>query len=219
MSSFPWLKLGVDDWLGNEAIRLLTLPERGALIDLMLYTWVRGSIPDNEGQLARLLGVTPTIFRRVWPSVQKLFVNHPTESGRLVHPGLEEQRARAEARTEVLSESGRRGAKKRWAGVAGVAKGMKPPDGHPKGEAKGQAMGRPSGGDSDKSRTDKKQTKDKASPSPSPHGGRSARLDEKQEVSDDTPKTGDAEARTAYDPQRWDALRRSVENVSEAGDS
>ena len=208
MSSFPWLKLGVDDWLGNEAVRLLTLPQRGALIDLMLYTWVRGSIPDNEAQLARLLGVTPTIFRRVWPTVRELFVGHPTEIGRLVHPGLEEQRARAEARSQVLSESGRRGAKKRWAGVAEVANRTKPPDGHPKGHPKGRAMGRPLGSDSIENRTDKKQTKDKASPSPSPHGGRSARLNEKQPDGRSTPS----------DDEKWSEVRTEINRKLQDGD-
>lgn len=185
MSDLPWFKLGADDWLANEAVRLLNLTERGALIDLMVYVWFRGSIPDDEGQLARLLGVKPATFHKVWPGVRELFVEHPTENGRLVHAELEQQRERAEAKRRRFSESGRRGAEKRWGAVTEVADGMKPASDKNRGHLKGQAIARPSPGDSkEKEKKNKKENAVEAAPSHLPQEGRAARLNE---------KTGDVE--------------------------
>lgn len=126
-----------------------------------------------------------------------------------MHPELEEQRERAEARTKVLSASGRRGAEKRWAGVAKVADRMKPLEGHPEGHPRGGAIGRPSRGDSNKSRTDKKKTDAEAAPSLSPQGGRSARLNEKQPDGPFTPS----------DAERWTKVRADIDQkLQDSGD-
>ena len=205
MSDLPWVRFEAADWIASEDVRFLTPAERGVLIDLMAHAWVHGSIPADEGRLTRLLTMTPRQCGKIWPSLRALFVDHPTESGRLVHPALELQRQHVEARRRVLAESGRRGAEKRWSGVAKVADEMKPGKGHPI----GQAMGGPSRADGrERERKKEKKTDGEAAPSPSPRTGRSARLDEKQPDGRSTPS----------DEEKWNEVRAEINRELQDGD-
>lgn len=67
---FEWFKLVVDEW--EEWTEGLELDEEGALIRLICVQWKRGSIPDDEKQLRRLLR-GPRAFDRIWKALEPLF--------------------------------------------------------------------------------------------------------------------------------------------------
>lgn len=79
------------DFLTDENVVVMSLQERGAYITLLCLCWQQGTLPSDVDRLARLCGVPPTVFRRLWPALALCF--RPAEtSDRLVHPRLEKER-------------------------------------------------------------------------------------------------------------------------------
>jgi len=107
----PWFKFFPRDFLASEAVTLMTLAERGALITLMCFAWNDGSLPADNAKLARLCRVTDEEFTDVWPALKPSFQK---QGKRLVHPGLEHERREALKRKERLSAAGKKGADTRW---------------------------------------------------------------------------------------------------------
>lgn len=87
----PAFQFYAADWLADEAVRTMSLAERGAYIDLLAFCWREGSIPDDATRCARLLGCATDEVRDVWPVVRARFMEG--EGGRLVSRRMEEQRA------------------------------------------------------------------------------------------------------------------------------
>jgi hypothetical protein len=69
--SRPWMPLYVGDYLADTR-RLSTL-EHGAYLLLIMDYWQNGSIPDDDGALARIAGLTPKEWAKVKPAVLRLF--------------------------------------------------------------------------------------------------------------------------------------------------
>lgn len=61
----------VKDWL--TATMHMTNAERGAYFSWLAFQWVNGVLPADEVQLARIGGVAPEEFARVWAIVGKKF--------------------------------------------------------------------------------------------------------------------------------------------------
>ena len=59
------------DWLSGT--RILSLAQRGALIDLLSHSWLFGALPREPIALARILGVGVEEFNLVWPDVASFF--------------------------------------------------------------------------------------------------------------------------------------------------
>lgn len=96
-------------------------------MSLMCHAWNSGTLPSEEGKLARLCGASEEEFREVWPAIKPCF---DIEDGRLVHPGLEELRQEALRTKRKLSAAGTKGANARWGDRSdGVAK-AEPSSGH-----------------------------------------------------------------------------------------
>ncbi len=63
----------VGDWL--EATADLSLEEQGAYLRLLAHMWKReGSLELRPDLLARLLGVDPRTWKRLWSKLRRLFV-------------------------------------------------------------------------------------------------------------------------------------------------
>jgi uncharacterized protein YdaU (DUF1376 family) len=53
----------------------MTAEQSGAYMFLLIDCWIKGSLPNDEVRLAKIIGVTRTYFvRRIWPDIQFLFV-------------------------------------------------------------------------------------------------------------------------------------------------
>lgn len=78
------------DFLGDEEQTLMSLPEVGAYIRLMSRCWLKGSLPPEVPELARLCGATTGQMRKFWPAISKCF--NQRADGRWIHPRLEKER-------------------------------------------------------------------------------------------------------------------------------
>ena len=100
------------DWLSSSAVRRMTYTERGIFLELLLFSWCDGGIPDDDVEIAKLLHITVGAWRKCAPRIRPRFI--PQGDGLLVNVRLEQVRAEQEAHARERSEAGKAGAKKRW---------------------------------------------------------------------------------------------------------
>jgi len=102
------------DWLASSSVRRMTLAERGAYIDLLAYAWRDGGIPDDEAELARLLQVSPRVWRRMAPRILAEFSETADGAdGLLANPRQERERAKLKSWREKSALGGAKSATKR----------------------------------------------------------------------------------------------------------
>ena len=99
------------DWLASSSVRRMTLAERGAYIDLLAYAWQDGGLPDDDAEIARMLQVSISVWRKLARRVRPRFEG---QEGRLINARLERVRAEQAAYRERQAKAGRTGASKRW---------------------------------------------------------------------------------------------------------
>lgn len=93
----PWMPLYVGDYLADT--RHLSTIEHGAYFLLILHYWQRGGLPDDDVQLARIVGVDFAQWEEIKPTLSKLF-----------QPGWRHKRIDAEiAKCEQRVAAGRKG--------------------------------------------------------------------------------------------------------------
>jgi uncharacterized protein YdaU (DUF1376 family) len=100
------------DFLGDGDQAGMSLQETGAYARLMCYEWNShgDGIPDDAIRAANMVHAAPGAMRKMWPAIRSMFVAHPTEPGRLVHPRLEKERAKQNIFRRRQSDA----SKKRW---------------------------------------------------------------------------------------------------------
>ncbi len=69
--SKPWMPLYVADYLRDT--RRLTLAEHGAYLLLIMEYWTAKSLPNDDRQLARIIGASPAEWRKIKPAVTPFF--------------------------------------------------------------------------------------------------------------------------------------------------
>jgi len=101
------------DFLSDENVISMTFEERGIYITLLCSCWIQGSIPADPEKLNRLL---PGYSNEsgIPSQVLECFTEMEGDSKRLVHPRLDKERQKQADFKDVKSESGKRGAQKRW---------------------------------------------------------------------------------------------------------
>jgi uncharacterized protein YdaU (DUF1376 family) len=98
------------DYTSSQRVRLLTLEEEGAYINLLCSCWLHGSIPADPEMAARLIGkgcsttLATTVLTMFTPSI---------EPGRLVHSRLERERLKQSDWREKSASGGRKSAELR----------------------------------------------------------------------------------------------------------
>lgn len=117
---YPYFPFYVADWLTSETVVTMTLEQRGAYITLLCHQWIKGSIPDDIGGLAALVGVDSTAMAELWHTLKKCFVPYSKGHGRLVNQRLLSEWQKSRKVSFLKAEAGRKGAKARWSkGVTG----------------------------------------------------------------------------------------------------
>lgn len=100
----PWFKKFPRDWIGNAAVRRLSLPARGLLADLEClmhearpygHLLINGSKVSND-ELARILGISPEVLRDLIPELIKAGILKMTRANVLTHPQMIAQDAAAQ---------------------------------------------------------------------------------------------------------------------------
>ena len=143
-ASFPFQ---AKDWQSSEAVRLMSLAERGAFIGLLAASWVAGgeypcTIPDDDRAIATLLGVSLREWKTVAKAVRNQFESAP--NSRLRNARLYGEWVALQQRRKAKSEGGSRGAARRWRASAPLAPTPNS-DGIPNGIANGIAIGSANG--------------------------------------------------------------------------
>lgn len=110
-----------------------SLEEVGAYTRLLLYEWDNGSLPTDIKKLSQVAGTTPKRFQKVSKTVLAKFTM--TDQNRFINERLERTRQEQENYRKSQSESGKRGAEKRWK-KHGKPNGnpISKPNGNPNGE-------------------------------------------------------------------------------------
>lgn len=115
MTKSPAFQFYPGDFLSDGHQMVMELDEVGAYIRLMCVCWKEGSIPKDLGTLARLVRANGAEeMKRIWPALEPCFEEHPDDPDAWVHPRIEKERAKQQARRKKQSAGGRKGAKKRW---------------------------------------------------------------------------------------------------------
>ena len=99
------------DWLADMRIRMLPWASRGLYMELLCYCWREDWIPADSSAIAQLCGCHDLAI--VEPCLQ-LFQPHPSDSSKLIHQRLVEEKLKQDQYREERSLSGKRGAKLRW---------------------------------------------------------------------------------------------------------
>jgi len=108
------------DYASSQRVRLLTLEEEGAYINLLCSCWLHGSIPADPAMAARLVGkgcsatLATTVLTMFTPSSQ---------AGRMVHDRLERERLKQSDWREKSASGGRKSAELR----KGASTTLQPP--------------------------------------------------------------------------------------------
>ncbi len=98
-STDAWMPLVIGDYLG--ATSHLTMEQSGAYVHLLMHQWRAGSVPADEGSLARLCRCTTTRWRnRIGPKVLAFFT---VADGALVQPRLQRERRKAGEKSQYFS--------------------------------------------------------------------------------------------------------------------
>lgn len=114
MKRTPWMPMFVDDFTASTVD--MTTDEVGAYIRLLCHLWSRGPLPIDEAVICRIAGCKP----RTWRSISSRFSPCARDDGTagLSQTRLEAERFKRSRFEHERSESGRRGAAKRWHGSA-----------------------------------------------------------------------------------------------------
>jgi uncharacterized protein YdaU (DUF1376 family) len=102
-TSLSYMPIFVGDYIRDT--RHLTLEEHGAYLLLLMSYWVGGGLPDDDAQLARIVGMKPARWRKIKPTIKAFFSDDGWH-----HEVLDEQFAKSWAR----SERGKKGAAATW---------------------------------------------------------------------------------------------------------
>ena len=112
----PWFPLYVYDWITDEAVQCMTLEQQGAYLRLLMHQWIEGSIPRDETEIARLLHIDRDSVASLMAPVWQKFPKVKYKRGRYANRTLESIREEQQSRRKVLSDSGLKGARRRWGG-------------------------------------------------------------------------------------------------------
>lgn len=98
------------DFLSDENVRVMSLQERGAYITLLSVCWIEGSLPSSQEKLSRLVGVSVSAFRKIWPALEVCF---RPDGDRLIHPRLQRERDKQTEFLRKQADNGRNGGRPR----------------------------------------------------------------------------------------------------------
>jgi uncharacterized protein YdaU (DUF1376 family) len=114
VEAIQWFKVYPAETLSDELFMGWSVEERGAWFTLILHNWREGSIPADQGTLARILHVDGGTMRSLWSAIGSRFVELPGSPGRLTSPRVEREREAAQRQMDQKKEAGKKGATSRW---------------------------------------------------------------------------------------------------------
>lgn len=114
MAKLPWFPMFPADFLSDENVLVMSNEEVGIYVKLLFHQWIEGTIPAEEGAMAKLCGCDGNRMATAWQQIGKCFVQLNGKPGRLVNPRLEQEREKQENKRKARQDAGLRGAEARW---------------------------------------------------------------------------------------------------------
>jgi uncharacterized protein YdaU (DUF1376 family) len=120
----PAFQFYVKDWRSSRKVQQMSFAQRGMYLEMLLEEWDAGSVPSTPAELAAAIGGTAAEWAKNWNAIRQCFVPYKMRNqhtggngqahGRLVNVKLERIRSDLRRYRKALSDSGLRGAEKRW---------------------------------------------------------------------------------------------------------
>jgi uncharacterized protein YdaU (DUF1376 family) len=105
MSNTPFMQLYVGDYLADTLD--LSCEEHGAYMLLLMTMWRHGAkLPNDHTKLARVARLSPRKWAQVWSEIGRFFDDNGTH---ISNPRLSKEYRKAEEKSEIRSEAGRKG--------------------------------------------------------------------------------------------------------------
>lgn len=105
------------DWILSRRTRTMTLAQRGAYIDLLVYSARVGPLPNDHAALASMLGITAAEFATIWcEPLASCWID--AGGSMILNPRLEHERSQAASRSAKRSAAGRAANEARWHAAA-----------------------------------------------------------------------------------------------------
>lgn len=92
------------DFLTDGNVVTMSLQERGAYITLLCICWQEQMLPVDEVKLARMVGLPPSAFRKIWPSIRQCFT---LKGDAYLHKRLDAEREKQELHRRRQSDKGK----------------------------------------------------------------------------------------------------------------
>ncbi len=111
----PYFPFFVDDFISDSAVDAMTNEEVGIYVRFLCKAWKEdpaGTIPDDDHILSNWAKTTPAAWKRCRKGVLRAFAS--IEGGRLLQKRMKVEWDKLAERLAERSESGKRGAAKRW---------------------------------------------------------------------------------------------------------
>jgi len=102
----PYLPLYVDDWFSCPRVRMMTMIQRCAYLELLMMQWRDGWVPTDQGRVARLFPGMPA------DQIAEVLEAFPDGKNQR----LERERSIVTEKIAALSKAGTEGNAKRWRG-------------------------------------------------------------------------------------------------------
>ncbi|HXI85317.1 MAG TPA: hypothetical protein VNL17_14645 [Verrucomicrobiae bacterium] len=119
----PYYPYYTADFRESKHVLAMNLSEVGLYQLSLNWAWDYGSIPDDPGELARLLQRDRNEVKRAWPKVRPCWVPSP-EQGRLVNQRMEAERVKAIDKSDKASVSAKYSHSARRANALAKAKAV-----------------------------------------------------------------------------------------------
>ena len=103
----PYMKLWVGDLFGDPIVRAMDEAEFGLYMLALCYSWQEGSLPADEHQRAKALGVSRPRMRKLWGAIGSKWESD--DNGGLVNRRQERERTDALNAHRRRVEAGRKG--------------------------------------------------------------------------------------------------------------
>jgi uncharacterized protein YdaU (DUF1376 family) len=99
----------------------LSTEQHGAYLLLIFHLWRRGTLPDEDGVLGKITGLSESAWANTRPVLAEFF---KIQDGQWRHGRVERERLRVAAKQETNAKKARSAANKRWSGAASMPQAM-----------------------------------------------------------------------------------------------
>lgn len=113
-SRLEWFPFYASDFLDSDNVQFMSMAERGLYITLLAMQWRSETLPDDERELAKRVGLQLRSFKTLWKQVAFKFVK--VSDGRLANERLQSVRKQQVEYLNSRIEAGKASAEKRWGG-------------------------------------------------------------------------------------------------------